>query len=158
MKTLAQAVGATLACLAVASGCNAAPQISSANPRVLFHTAQGLVSVLVEVAATPAERTQGLMNREELGATSGMVFVFPREEEHVFWMHNTLIPLDMVFIDAQLAVVGVVASAEPLTDDPRTVGVPSRFVVEVNGGFAAQHGIAAGTRVSMDGVPLNVAQ
>ncbi|MBI3180380.1 MAG: DUF192 domain-containing protein [Deltaproteobacteria bacterium] len=147
-----------LPCLLVALGCNAAPPIAGTAPQVSFRVPQGVVTVAVEVADTPSERTQGLMNRESLGEYNGMVFVFPREEEHVFWMRDTLIPLDMIFIDARLIVVGVVHEAEPLTDDPRTVGVPSRFVVEVNGGFAAEHGIATGVEVSMNGVPMNVTQ
>ena len=114
------------------------------------------VDVLVEVADDPRERETGLMYRESLDPYRGMVFVFPTEQVHSFWMKNTYIPLDMIFINRELQVVGVVANAEPLTLDPRSVGAPSTYVVEVNAGFAAQHGIVAEARVSLSGVPTSV--
>lgn len=125
-------------------------------PTVTFSTASGDVSVLVEVADTPAERATGLMYRQSLDADRGMIFVFPSEAVQTFWMQNTYIPLDMIFINRGLEVVGVVADAEPLTTTPRTVGVPSMYVVEVNGGFAAAHGIATGTTVTLKDIPTSV--
>ena len=82
-----------------------------------------------------------------------MLFLFDRAEVQTFWMKNTLIPLDMIFIGDNLRVVGVVENAEPMTLSPRTVGMPSRFVLEVNGGFAARFGIAADTTVDFVQVP-----
>jgi len=132
------------------------PNADTTQATVTFATAAGEVTVQVEVADTPAERTTGLMYRETLDPYRGMVFVFPTEEVLSFWMKNTYIPLDMIFVDHAFEVVGVVANAEPLTLDPRSVGVPSMYVVEVNAGFAAEHGIAAGTRLTMQGVPSSV--
>ena len=74
-----------------------------------------------------------------------MLFVFDETSEHSFWMHNTLIPLDLIFLAEDRRVVGVVANAAPQTDTQRTVKKPSRYVVEVSGGEAAAHGIAPGT-------------
>jgi len=113
-------------------------------PQVIFHTAKGDVPVRVEVAATERARRRGLMFRDHLDPGRGMLFVFDRPGVRTFWMHNTLIPLDMVFLDAKLRVVGVVARAAPRTDTPRGVGVPSQFVVEVPGGWAAAHGVEPG--------------
>ncbi|HET7755274.1 MAG TPA: DUF192 domain-containing protein, partial [Anaeromyxobacteraceae bacterium] len=109
-------------------------------------------SVAVEVARTPDELARGLMNRTSLAEDAGMLFVFPATEEHTFWMKNTLIPLDMIFISEDRTVVGVVADAAPLTLDARSPGVASRYVLEVTGGWAARHGVAPGDRVAFEGV------
>src|SRR3989442_11625804 len=93
------------------------------------------------------------MYRRSLEPDRGMIFVFPASEEHTFWMHNTLIALDMIFLDEGRAVIGVVANAAPQTDTPRTVGRPSRYVVEVAAGDAAVHAVGPGTRAGFIGVP-----
>jgi len=105
------------------------------------------LALKVEVASTDAQRQMGLMFREQLGADEGMLFVFPSERYNSFWMHNTLIPLDMYFIDSEWNVVGVVEQATPLTDDPRQVPKMSQYVLEVRGGFARERGIGEGAKV-----------
>ncbi len=105
----------------------------------------------VEVVRTPAEVERGLMFRERLAPDAGMLFVFPETSVHTFWMKNTLIPLDMIFADADGVVVGIVEDAEPLTTTPRQVGAPSRYVLEVNGGWSAAHGVARGDRMRFEG-------
>jgi hypothetical protein len=75
------------------------------------------------------------------------------EKEWSFWMRNTLIPLDMLFITGDLKVAGIVERAEPRTETLRTVHKPSLYVLEVNGGWAAAHGVTAGATVRFDGVP-----
>ena len=105
------------------------------------------VRVQVELARTSEERARGLMFREQLDADAGMLFLYEEEGRLTFWMRNTLIPLDMIFISADHQVAGVVENAEPQTDTVRQVDQPSQFVLEVNGGFAAAHGITAGTPV-----------
>jgi uncharacterized membrane protein (UPF0127 family) len=92
------------------------------------------------------------MYREHLPPDDGMLFLMGFEDDHVFWMHNTLIPLDMIFIGKDMKVAGVVANATPRTDERRSVGRPSMYVLEVNGGWAAAHGIGAGAAVKFDGV------
>lgn len=115
---------------------------------VRFETARGPWLVKVEIAADDASRTRGLMLRRSLEPDHGMLFVFPESEDRSFWMHNTLIALDMIFLDETRAVVGVVANAAPRTDAPRGVGKPSRYVVEVAGGEAAAHAVGPGTRAA----------
>ena len=83
-----------------------------------------------------------------------MLFIFAEDRDHEFWMKNTFIPLDMLFIAADGRVVGVHADATPLSTARIAAGTPSRFVLEVAGGFAARHGIAPGDRVELDGVRL----
>jgi uncharacterized membrane protein (UPF0127 family) len=127
-------------------------------PRALFSTPLGEVTVDVEVAMTPRTRARGLMFRRELAPYAGMLFVFPEAKVQSFWMKNTLIALDMVFIDDAGVVVGVVASAEPQSLVSRHVDGPSRFVVEVRGGWAAAHGVQAGTRVRFSDVDVAAAR
>jgi len=105
------------------------------------------VVLTVEIAAKDSERQKGLMFRKRIGDDEGMIFLFSTERYNSFWMHNTLIPLDMFFIDSEWNVVGVVENATPLTDDPRRVDKMSRYVLEVKAGFAARHGLGAGARV-----------
>jgi uncharacterized protein len=115
-------------------------------PAVRFETARGPWIVRVELARNEQQRARGLMFRRELARDQGMLFIFDETSEHPFWMHNTLIPLDLIFLGDDRSVVGVVANAAPQTDTQRTVKEPSRYVIEVSGGEAAAHGVAAGTR------------
>ena len=124
--------------------------------QVIFHVSAGDVVVAVEIADSPAERSQGLMNRRTLATDHGMIFMFPADDVQSFWMKNTLIPLDMIFVNSALEVVGVVADAEPMTTTPRTVDAPAAYVVEVNGGFAAANGIASGVRMSLKGMSTSL--
>ncbi|MCA9672094.1 MAG: DUF192 domain-containing protein [Myxococcales bacterium] len=113
------------------------------------------VRVAVEVARTDTQVQRGLMFRKALGDTAGMLFIFERDREHSFWMKNTYVALDMIFIDKDLSVIGVVHNAEPMTTVSRTVGKPSRYVLEVNATFAKKHGIDAGTKVAFEGIALH---
>jgi len=120
---------------------------------VRFDTPRGAWVVKVEIASTPQAEARGLMFRRSLEPDSGMVFLFKTDEDRAFWMHNTLIPLDLIFLDAARTVVGVVANAPPQTDDPRRTGKPSRYVVEVAGGEAAVHAVGPGTRAAFIDIP-----
>lgn len=119
---------------------------------VRFETPRGPWVVRVEVAGTEETRARGLMFRRDLPQDRGMVFVFPATEEHSFWMHNTLIALDLIFLGEDRRVVGVL-TAPPQTDDPRTVQKPSRYVVEVSAGEAAAHAVGPGTRAAFIDIP-----
>ena len=96
--------------------------------------------VFVEVADTPALRERGLMYRTELGADKGMIFLWEEAGQHAFWMKNTYIPLDMIFIHKR-DVVGIIHNAEPETETPRFVNAPSTAVLEVPAGTAARRGV-----------------
>ena len=110
------------------------------------------VEVSLEVAATPAERERGLMYRRSLAEGRGMLFVFDADGNQSFWMKNTLIPLDLLFIARDGTVVGIHANATPLSTANIAVGKPSRYVLEVPGGWAARHGVAAGAQVEFRGL------
>jgi len=127
--------------------------VSSNEPRgtvrLLGTRAEAVVSVEVVKSRPAVER--GLMYREHLGTDDGMLFLMDEEIDHTFWMQNTLIPLDMIFIGRDMKVVGVVANATPKTTKLRSVGAPSLYVLEVNGGWAAAHGVDAGASVRFEG-------
>jgi hypothetical protein len=110
------------------------------------------VSVNVEVASSEPVRERGLMHRRELAPDAGMLFVFDRMENQIFWMKNTYVALDMIFIDDAFRVVGVIEDAEPLREDDLEVDADSRYVLEVNAGFARAHGVAPGTAVRIEGL------
>jgi uncharacterized protein len=135
------------------SGAAPPPDKGISEPAVRFETSRGPWVVRVEVARTEPQREKGLMFRTDLARDRGMLFVFDETENHTFWMRNTFIPLDMIFLGDDRAVVGVVATATPRTDTARAVGKPSRYVVEVGGGEAAAHGVAPGTRATFIDVP-----
>jgi uncharacterized membrane protein (UPF0127 family) len=101
----------------------------------------------VDLATNDAERSRGLMFRKQLGAYEGMLFDFFQEMQVSFWMKNTLIPLDMVFIAGDGTVKHVHANAVPLSTDAIPSLYPVRAVLEINGGSAALLGIKPGDRV-----------
>ena len=108
-------------------------------------------TVAVEVADNESQREVGLMYRKHLDDDAGMIFVFEGAEHRNFWMHNTVIPLDMVFADGSGRVIGIVANAEPFSDKLLGVDGDSEYVLEVNGGFCAKNGIKAGDRFDFSG-------
>jgi uncharacterized protein len=114
----------------------------------------GAVRVPVEIVRSDQERARGLMHRQKLAPKSGMLFIFEKDEVQTFWMKNTFIPLDMVFIDRRMKVVGIVENAVPHSLHSRKVDIPSRYVLEVNAGFTAARGIAEGDQVSFEGIAL----
>jgi uncharacterized protein len=110
-------------------------------------TASGSHSFSVEIANTEPSREIGLMNRRFMPADRGMLFEFPVEEPLAFWMKNTYIPLDMIFIRHDGTVVGIAANAEPLSETTIPSGAPANGVLEVNGGVAASIGLQPGDKV-----------
>ncbi len=114
-----------------------------------IETQQGAVSVSVEVAATPETRETGLMNRTELAPDAGMLFVYPPDRAIALWMKNTLIPLDMLFIDDAGVIQFIKHEAQPhdLTPVPGPTGIAARAALELNGGRAAALGIVLGDRI-----------
>ncbi len=104
-----------------------------------------------EVAATRDQRTRGLMWRTELAEGTGMLFIFDRDDSLSFWMKNTLIALDMIFVRSDLTIVGIVARAEPRTLSARSPGAESKYVLEVPSGWSEKIGLKPGLKVSIEG-------
>ena len=110
----------------------------------------------LELALTPEEQAQGLMYRENLPDRTGMIFVFDQEGNHHFWMKNTMIPLDMIWMDASGKVIFVSANTPPCKADPcATYGpdAPARQVLEIAGGMAAREKITVGSTLKLLDVP-----
>jgi uncharacterized membrane protein (UPF0127 family) len=123
-----------------------------AQPQVSIITKQGReVAFTVEIADTPAKREMGLQYRRELDEGRGMIFLFPREEQLSFWMKNTPIPLDMIFISAERKIVGIVENTVPFSLESRSVSGKSQFVLEINGGLSRRYGFQPGDNMRFNG-------
>ncbi len=110
------------------------------------------VDVGVELAMTEPERLRGLMFREQLAPDAGMLFVFPDARVQYFYMRNTYVPLDIVFISPERHVVGILRDMRPLDETSRSVGVPSQFALEVPARSCERWGLQPGDRVEFLGV------
>lgn len=128
----------------------------SAIPLVRIATSSGnSVTVEIELARTPEEQSTGLMFRPSLDPFKGMLFIFQRDDFWDFTMENTLIPLDMIHLNSNQEVVGIIRSAVPETLGPYSIDSTSRYVLEVNGGFASREGVEVGDFVSFSGFSIN---
>jgi len=119
----------------------------SAENRATIITANGPVSFNVELATTESQRARGLMFRQQLADDAGMLFDFGTERKVAFWMRNTFIPLDMIFIAADGTIKSIHANARPQDSTAIPSGYPVRFVLEIPGGRAAAAGIKVGDKL-----------
>src|SRR5258708_4947570 len=101
----------------------------------------------IELAVTPDQMAQGLMYRRQMAADAGMLFIYPAPQPTAFWMKNTLIPLDMLFIAADGHILNIAERTIPLTETPIPSAGPIKAVLELNGGTSARLGIKPGDRV-----------
>ena len=115
--------------------------------KVTLWSPSGTVTFDIELAVTPEQTSRGLMFRDSLDENAGMLFFFTPPRRVAFWMRNTLIPLDMIFIDARGVVRKVHENAIPGDETSIPGAGPTRAVLEINGGRAAEVGIAVGTLV-----------
>lgn len=106
------------------------------------------LTIDIEIAATDSSRMRGLMQRKGLPDRSGMLFVFDYEEPQSFWMANTPLALDLMFVNADSQIVDIAKYAQPLSPDPIASKAPARYVIEVPAGFTDSHGIIETDRVS----------
>lgn len=150
-----------LAAAALAAACGAAPGsapaptatpgAATATPGPRVEMPSGAIYRL-ELALTPEEQAQGLMYRESLPERTGMLFVFTEDAAHHFWMKNTMIPLDMIWMDAAGRVVFVSADTPPCKADPcGTYGpdTPARQVLEIAGGMAKKENVTVGSQLKI---------
>lgn len=117
---------------------------------LVLHTATGDHTFTVEVVDTAEGRARGLMYRQELADDAGMLFDFKEERPVSFWMQNTFIPLDMVFIAADGTVKTVHENARPFDTTSIPSGAPVQYVLEIPGGRSTEIGLAPGDRVEHD--------
>jgi uncharacterized protein len=146
MERFALLLGFAAMLAAATAACAHGPRVA-----ILAPGGDTLATVHVEIADTPAAREIGLMYRSHLDEDAGMLFAFAAPAQLEFWMKNTEIPLDMIFADANRRVFGVVADAQPYSEQHLGVDGQSLYVLEVNGGFAARHHVAAGARLEFEG-------
>ena len=115
--------------------------------QLTIHSTTGPHRFTVEVAATPEQQQRGMMFRHSVAPDTGMIFPFAPPQEVGFWMRNTLIPLDMIFIRAD-GTIARIATAKALDETPVQSGEPITAVLELRGGRAGELGIRAGDRVN----------
>jgi uncharacterized membrane protein (UPF0127 family) len=140
-----------LATALICTGCSATATRLTVAPSV---TLGGHVFI-VEVATTPEQQAHGLMDRSSMPADHGMLFVFQQDAPLTFWMKDTLIPLDMLFFDANHRLVAIQTDAQPCKADPCRVypsDVPARYVLELNAGVAGKLGARKGDVITFSNV------
>lgn len=142
---------AALLALVTASPASVSARSATVVPTVplTITTSRGALRLRVEVARTSDEQARGLMFRRSLPANGGMIFPMRPARVASFWMKNTVIPLDMIFIRADGTIARVAANTVPYTLDPVTSGEPVAAVLEIAGGRAAQLGIDERARVAL---------
>ena len=158
-RAVAIAVAMLVGCAKPQTAAPAQPQASGstmevkaeAGPRVTFP--DGYV-VSIEIAANDEMRAQGLMFRDQLRPATGMLFLFPKDDEYPFWMKNTRIPLDMIWLDASRRIVHIKHDVPPCRIENCPSYPPNaiaRYVLEVAGGVAKEHGLKPGDVLRIDG-------
>ena len=127
------------------------PKVGAAGrpDRISIVTISGTHPFSVEWAVTEPEREQGLMFRQSMPGDHGMIFDFDKDEPVYFWMKNTPLPLDMVFITSDGTIARIEQNAEPYSERNIPSGAPVRYVLEVNGGVAKQIGAKPGDHVNL---------
>ena len=145
-RTLLLLLAATIAASLFAFAAGAQLQ-RFASSELTILSATGPHRFTVEVAETPGQMEQGLMFRRTMAPDAGMLFDYKAPTLATMWMRNTLIPLDMLFVDAQGRIVNIQERAVPQSLDVIAAAAPVRAVIELNGGTAARLGIAPGDRV-----------
>lgn len=146
MPLRSRSFAALLAALAAVPAALADPAACEAG-RVTVTTPEGAETFSVEIADDPSERARGLMFRTDLPQDAGMLFLFEQAAPRAFWMKNTPLPLDMLFIAPDGRVCGLVERAQPLTTTPRRSGCDAVAVLELNGGVAERLGLRVGARL-----------
>jgi len=107
----------------------------------------------IQIAKTEFDRELGLMYRKNMDESQGMLFIFPDSQVRNFWMRNTLIPLDMLFINDSKIVLNIAKNTTPYSDMSYSSAGPAKYVLEVNGGFTDRHNITKGAIVSWISTP-----
>lgn len=148
MMNIAALAAAILLFILFLSGCDS--EISGSDPESMKTITINSIKIDAEIADSPEEMEKGLMYRKSLGSDSGMLFVFPDENYRRFWMKNTLIPLDILFIAGNGTIVDIKGDFQPCKLDP-CKGYQSKekasYVLEVNAGFAEENKINIGDSV-----------
>jgi len=141
----------TILIVFIISGCTSDP-ITTSQSILTIRTESGKVNINVEISDTGQKIQQGLMYRESLDEDSGMLFIFQNEKPVSFWMKNTKIPLDMMFVSADGIINEIKVNVQPCLSDPCTTYPskhPTKYVIEVNAGFSEKSNIQVGDRLDL---------
>jgi len=122
--------------------------IKEGNLSILHSESQAIATFSIEIATSPYERQTGLMYRSQLAKDAGMLFVFEESELRNFYMKNTLIPLDLIFIDPDFKIVHIHHNATPNNISSIVSQLPAQYVLEINGGLSNQLGIQKGMYIT----------
>ncbi len=140
---------ALIACCCAAPGLSSAAAVEPVRSELTLVTRTGTRFALqVEIADSAAEKRRGLMYRESLEPTHGMLFLYQPATEVAIWMKNTLLSLDIIFIDAAGRIIRIEPRAVPLSETSMRSGGPVRAVLEINGGMTQDLGLNVGDRVA----------
>jgi len=151
---LARVLAVSVASALLLGACSHTPS----GPYVVVHGQDGgAATVTVELALTKADQARGLMFRTKLAQNAGMLFVFPNNRRRSFWMKNTPLPLDIIYIRQSESdggrgdgtIVHIAKNTSPYSETALPSLHPARYVLEVNGGFCDRHGIGDGNRVEL---------
>ena len=112
------------------------------------NTKKRIVEIDIEIADTPHERATGLMYRRSMPNTAGMVFIYEQSKPRFFWMRNTYIPLDIIYVNENIQIVTIQKNTKPLSDELIPSYKNSMYVVEVNAGFCDKYGINIGDYIN----------
>lgn len=109
-----------------------------------------ITTIDIEIAETPQARETGMMGRPTMAENHGMLFIFEEEQYLSFWMMNTMITLDMIFLNADKEIITIHRSAVPFSKESYPADGLGQYVLEVNGGFCDRYGIVVGQRVEWE--------
>jgi uncharacterized membrane protein (UPF0127 family) len=118
------------------------------NGELVISSDSGHVKIDIQIANTEFDRQLGLMFRKNMEENQGMLFIFPDVKTRSFWMRNTEIPLDIIFIDPSKTILNIARNTTPYSDISYTSVAPAKYVLEVKGGFADRHNISSGDKVT----------
>lgn len=130
------------------------PKAEQGDLQFLRQDGSTVVSITIEVADTPEARIKGLMERWSLPELHGMLFIFDSSEVQKFWMHNTPLSLDMIFVDENRRILNIAESTTPMSKQTYGSRGPAQYVVEVKAGFSKRHGIEEGMRIQWQVRPI----
>jgi uncharacterized membrane protein (UPF0127 family) len=128
------------------------PQPTLPQSALMIETKRGPARFTIELATTPEQQQHGLMFRSRLAPDAGMLFLYGTDRPHSFWVKNTLIPLDILFVKADGVIARIAANTKPLSEEQIPSGEPVRAVLEIPGGRATQLSVAVGDKVRHSGL------
>lgn len=154
MRPLGRFMSVLALCMILGTWSSARDKATAESPKPVHGELQFLrpdgstaVSITIEVADTPEARIRGLMDRWSLPELHGMLFIFDYSEVQRFWMHNTPLSLDMIFVDESRRILNIAESTMPMSKQLYGSRGPAKYVVEVRAGFSKRHGIEEGMKI-----------